>query len=120
MNDPGIPAPTHNRATNTAAAPPANRQPARFGLGAVVATPGALALLRQHQTNPFDLLQRHVRGDWGDLDAADQTANERALHSGARLVSVYRVGGERLWIITEAVGEDGIRPASTCLLSREY
>lgn len=86
-----------------------------FSLGTVVATPGALAALAQAGQSPHELLQRHVTGDWGDLDADDKDANERALRDGSRLFSAYRLTtGEKLWAITEAEN-DGHR-ASTCLL----
>jgi len=106
VNDPG----THT------AIPFTPRGPARFGLGAVVATPAALDLMRRHETNPFDLLRRHQAGDWGFLGVPDCNANEMALRTGARLLSAYPMGGELVWIITEAVGEDGVKRASTCLL----
>ncbi len=74
---------------------------AAFGLGAVVATPGALALLARGGVNPSVLLARHARGDWGDLDASDRRANDRALKSGERLLSAYETSAGRVWIITE-------------------
>ena len=40
---------------------------------------------------------------------------------GSRLLSAYRtLRGEKLWIITEAVGEDGRRASSCLLLPEEY
>ena len=38
-----------------------------FDLGRVVATPGALELLAATETNPAELLERHVSGDWGEV-----------------------------------------------------
>ena len=49
-----------------------NRQPSRFSLGDVVATPGALDALREAQQEPLELLRRHQAGDWGDLDEEDK------------------------------------------------
>jgi hypothetical protein len=120
MNDPSIPAPPANPGTYIS--PPfASGTPARFSLGTVVSTPGAMALLRKHGTNPLDLLQRHQRGDWGDLTKQDRIANDVALVSGSRLLSAYMVMGNRIWVITEAVGEDGTTRASSCiLLPEEY
>ena len=83
-----------------------------FPLGRIVATPGALSLLAATATNPAELLDRHVAGDWGDVPPEDARENERSLKYGFRIVSSYPVGGarERVWVITEA------DRASTCLL----
>ena len=85
-------------------------------LGRVVAMPGALRALADARVNPAELLARHAAGDWGDVDAEDWAANDRALRTGERLLSAYQLpGGERLWIITEA------DRSSTCaLLPGEY
>jgi hypothetical protein len=84
-------------------------------LGRVVATPGALRLLKEAGGHPFDLLVRHVSGDWGDLCAFDRRQNERALHEGYRVLSSYDVPAGRVWIITEAD-----RSVTTILLPEEY
>lgn len=85
---------------------------ALFPLGRIVATPGALSLLAATATNPAELLDRHVVGDWGEVPPEDARENERSLKYGFRIVSSYSVGvpGERVWIITEA------DRSSTCLL----
>jgi hypothetical protein len=83
----------------------------KFSPGRVVATPAALALLGRYGKDPGDYLDRHISGDWGDLDAHDYRENERAIRSGARLFSAYAVNPlKTLWIITEA------DRSSTCLL----
>ena len=99
-------------------------------LGQLVATPGALALMEQTKTNPALLVSRHLHGEFGDICQEDRALNEQALIDGSRLMSVYRlVSPETLaatpsknrsnlptvWMITEAVGDDG-RRASTCIL----
>jgi hypothetical protein len=62
---------------------------AKFPLGSVVATPGALAAL-------------------------DRAENERSVAAGFRLLSAYTLSdGTRIWIITEA------DRSSTCLLLPE-
>jgi hypothetical protein len=95
-----------------------------FGLGRLVATPGALELLTQAQCHPMRLLQRHQCGDWSDPDglcSADKGANDQALLSGGRLLSLYLVDGIRLYVITEAVNEAASQRDSTCiLLPSEY
>ena len=83
---------------------------AKFPLGQVVSTPGALELLERSGVAPAQFLGQHSRGDWGDVCAEDAKANEHALLDGSRIFSVYMISGEKLWIITEA------DRASTCLL----
>ncbi len=88
-----------------------------FDLGRVVTTPGALALLTTAGEYPADLLDRHVRGDWGEVLPEDARENARSLKYGWRVVSSYPAGegGGRVWVITEA------DRSSTCiLLPSEY
>lgn len=82
----------------------------RFPLGQVVATPAALRILEAHQMSPQWLLALHASGVWGDVDADDQAANERAVVHGGRILSAYQLGDDRLWVITEA------DRSSTCIL----
>jgi len=88
-----------------------------FELGTVVATPGAISLLDELEFYPNELLGRHQRGDWGDLDEHDREANFLAVEHGRRILSVYRIGvsSEVVWIITEAD-----RSVTTLLLPDEY
>ena len=88
----------------------------RFPLGRCVATPAALDALRGQNLSPWDLLNRHRRGDWGDVCAADAQVNEQALHLGHRLLSIYTLpDGQRLYLLTEAD-----RSVSTLLLPGEH
>ena len=95
-----------------------------FRLGRLVATPGALELLDTAHCRPMRLLQRHQCGDWSDPDglcSADKAANDHALLSGGRLLSLYLVDGIRLYVITEAVNDATSQRDSTCiLLPSEY
>jgi hypothetical protein len=87
-----------------------------FAAGHVVATP--LAIEKLDPVTMGAALQRHMSGDWGDVDADDKAANDADVLNGGRLLSVYRVPGypdERFWIITEAD-----RSATTFLLPEEY
>jgi hypothetical protein len=91
-----------------------------FEVGLVVATSGALALAEAGACNLAELLGRHVSGDWGDLGAFDRRENERALRSGARIVSAYQTPQGRVWIITEAAADAGARRSTCILLPEEY
>lgn len=87
---------------------------AKFPLGRLVSTPNAL----EHIPNPdiMAALQRHLTGDWGDVDEHDREENELSLKEGFRLLSVYRSArGVKFWIITEAD-----RSATTVLLPEDY
>ena len=89
---------------------------ARLPLGQIVAPPGALTALTEAGDSPASFLQRHVVGDWGELDEEDCQENERSVSAGCRLLSAYITStGVRIWVITEA------DRSSTCiLLPEEY
>lgn len=94
---------------------------AKFPLGQLLATPGALDALAESGQCPAEFLLRHVQGDWGDLSNDDKLLNEEALIDGSRIMSAYRTNrGTKLWIITEAADENGHRVCTTCLLPDEY
>ena len=40
-----------------------------FPLGQIVATPGALEALEASQQSPTEFLERHSKGNWGELPA---------------------------------------------------
>jgi hypothetical protein len=86
----------------------------RFELGEFSQTSGVAAafsgeILSRH-------LERHARGDWGELEPEDRDANERAIEMGDRIMSAFVVDGVgRLWIITEAD-----RSRTTVMLPEEY
>ena len=87
---------------------------AKFPLGRLVATPNAL----ENIPNPemLSALQRHLTGDWGDMDEHDREENEFSLTRALRLFSVYHSAkGVKFWIITEAD-----RSATTVLLPEDY
>ena len=100
----------------SAPAPPSERsRTARFPLGHVVATPGALDVVRTHGLDVLDLVHRHARGDWGDVSEHDAQANDRSVEGGTRVLSAYETAGGKLWVITEAD-----RSATTVLLPSDY
>jgi hypothetical protein len=86
----------------------------KFQLGSIVATPHAL----EHVTHAdiVKALSRHVKGDWGDVHEEDAGANDLALTTGTRLLSVYTSSsGRTFWVLTEAD-----RSATTVLLPEDY
>lgn len=87
----------------------------KFQLGQLLITPEAMALLEQANVSIFTLLGRHLSGDWGDVCAEDAKLNDDALCVGNRLLSVYHVDKQKLYVISEAD-----RSASTILLSEQY
>ena len=126
---------TPTSATNSAAPAPTTptiiySNTARFPLGQIVATPGALELLQETGFSAAALVSRHVHGDWGDLCDEDRAENDFAVTRRLRILSCYRlVDAERLaatpkdkrsslpaiWIITEAD-----RSVTTLLRPDEY
>lgn len=61
-------------------------------------------------------LERHRRGDWGDVGKEDWDSNDQAVMNGDRILSSYRSSnGTKFWIITE---HD--RSVTTILLPEDY
>ena len=86
----------------------------KFPLGQIVITPNALGKLASDEI--LNALDRHVQGDWGDLDKDDKLENDIALEKGFRLLSAYTGNdGIKFWIITESS-----RAATTVLLPGDY
>jgi len=68
------------------------------------------------------LLHRHVSGDWGEVDSEDWATNDRAVKSGARILSAYHLYGVKLWIISDAAWTDEprLREVTTILRPADY
>ena len=93
----------------------------KFQLGQIVATPAALEAIQDAGQSPDFFLDKHVQGDWGEVDDEDKAANDQALIDGSRLLSAYRtLRNIRIWIITEAESEGGKRSSTTILMPSEY
>ena len=89
---------------------------AKFLLGQLVATPGALKALEEAGQDPLEFLRRHQQGDWGDLGEEDKKENEFSVLNNFRILSAYTLTTSvKIWIITEAD-----RSATTILLPEEY
>lgn len=95
--------------------------PAKFPLGQIFSTLGALKALENAGQAPAYFLARHAVCDWGEVSAEDKQSNDEALTTGARLLSAYTLADDtRIWVITEAADDDGQREATTILLPDEY
>jgi hypothetical protein len=87
-----------------------------FPLGQVVATPGALQAFENAGQEPEEFLNRHDRGDWGEVSDEDKQENEFSVQQGFRILSAHTTSaGDRIWILTEAD-----RSFTTLLLPEEY
>jgi hypothetical protein len=86
----------------------------KFDLGQLVITPAALEAVPADDI--CNAINRHVCGDFGDLDATDRKENELALRAGLRLLSVYHAtNGTKFYVLTEAC-----RTITTILLPSDY
>jgi hypothetical protein len=82
----------------------------KFSLGRVVATTEAIEAIRCLGRQPTEYLLRHQIGDWGDVPAEVAKDNDCAANRERRVLSVYRLNGGTLWIITDA------ERSTTCML----
>lgn len=89
-----------------------------FSPGRTVATRGALSTFPESELR--DCFARHLTGDWGDICDEDKELNDMAVGDGSRILSAYTIRGEKLWVITEAEDDEGIRYSTTFLLPSEY
>ena len=74
-----------------------------FKLGKIIATQGALEALGRASQSPAEFLTKHVRGEFGEIDAFDAEANRAAIRDGSRILSSYSTRcGDVIWVLTEA------------------
>ena len=89
---------------------------AKFLLGQIVATPGALTALLQADQEATEFLSRHQHGDWGDVPPEDKKENDFSVLNNFRILSAYTLTtGVTIWIITESD-----RSVTTILLPQDY
>lgn len=91
-----------------------------ISLGQVVITYTLGEFMQTHNQELLYALEEHRWCNWGETKGADWQANFDALTSGARILSEWTIGGRKLWIITEAEDEDGVRQHTTILLPSDY
>ncbi|MFC3874574.1 hypothetical protein [Neisseria musculi] len=101
-------------------------KPALFDTGTVVSTTGLHNWAQQHFPAKLlmddlwvsILVHAHIRGvGWDDLPGEDGELNRSAIQPGkeSRIMSVYEIAGEIIWIITE-----WDRSVTTLLFPHEY
>jgi hypothetical protein len=83
-------------------------------LGKIRATSGVIAAVEQLPDVglaevALACLFRHAVGDWGEVPAEDQAANDHALVTGERLLSAYTLtDGTTVWVILVTVAYSGL------------
>ena len=101
---------------------PNEQQDIRVLLGEINVSHLAMLSMIAAGVHPLTLLERHRRGDWGDIGTEDRVANEIALCHGLRVFSAYALseftpdaGDDHIWILT------GADRSYTCvILPEEY
>ena len=63
----------------------------------------------------LESFERYQHCDWGDLCESDKAENEQALKDGERILALYNIGSDKIYIITE---HD--RSVTTILFPYEY
>ena len=83
-----------------------------FSLGQIIVTDPAQEILER--ADIAKALQRHAKGDWGDIKQSDKEQNDIAVREGGALISAYLdYLQRRFFIITE-----GDRTVTTILLPK--
>ncbi len=76
--------------------------PARFDMGDIVVTHEAHFSLEVRGRHPFQLLARHVEGDWGNVSEHQIMENEQSADQGSgRIFSTYDIEDGRFYVTTE-------------------
>ena len=74
----------------------------KFSLGQVCITPNAMSKIPKLEIEKA--LQRHVRGDWGELCEEDWQGNDISLKTECRILSAYRAGNGVILDATTSAG----------------
>lgn len=96
----------------------------KFNLGEVFFTQCIASLERDEEITMEQIegcITRHANGDWGDVCDEDKQLNDLSTHDGTRILSAYQLTEDiKLWIITDAENEMGMREATTVMTPDEY
>lgn len=63
----------------------------------------------------LESFEKYRSCDWGDLCESDKAENEQALKDGERILALYNIGSDKIYIITE-----WDRSVTTILFPYEY
>ena len=63
----------------------------------------------------LESFEKYRSCDWGDLCESDKAENEQALKDGERILALYNIGSDKIYIITERD-----RSVTTILFPYEY
>ena len=87
-----------------------------FRIGTIASTTKASEALKRAGIVQDELLQRHRKGDWGDVCLDQAECNEEAVNDGYAIFSCYKLPrtGEEIWVFTEST-----RLLTTFLVSEE-
>lgn len=83
--------------------------------GRIMITPGAKNCCLKYEIDIIGLVNRHISGDWGNIDQQDKETNKNNLLNKNMIMSSYDIGKNRIWIITDPGWE-----TTTILLPEEY
>ncbi len=88
-----------------------------FELGKITMTPSAISIIAKFKVPIGDLLDRHEKGDYGEVSEKDWHENTLALlpETVERVMSVYSIETEKLWVIT-----DPDRKVTTLLTEEDF
>ena len=89
--------------------------------GRVLVLPGAEAVLCAARVSAFELVARHLAGDWGEVTETRKAANERSFNEGwGWFFSVFRLPdyGPLVLLISDWI-EEKKRVETTVLLAPE-
>ena len=95
-----------------------------------------LALAESKEFNDFvkNSFMRYFQKDWGELSKEDKELNDLSLQDGSRIFASYKLPEtladnkfgdygrqeEKMWVITEAADDEGVRACTTLLFPSEY
>jgi hypothetical protein len=100
----------------TRAATDTTLSPARFTLGRLFLTQGAIEALEDARQSPEEFINRHARLEQGELCEDDYKENLFSVDKSLRIFSAFKTAnGIKVWVITEAD-----RSSTTILLPSEY
>lgn len=102
--------------TNTTSNTTNSTTAARFTLGHLFITPGAIEALEEAGQPAREFIERHARLEQGELCDDDHKENHFSVNKSLRIFSAFKTAnGVKIWVVTESD-----RSATTLLLPSEY